>query len=460
MRFFKPLSRRDTKLVISLAGCQSMVLAITKLTARPFEGSVTLPAFSPESMNNTPRSDPAEVSRRHFIAQAGLGLAAVSTLSRAVAQGSVANSRIRLGIVGCGGRGKWIADLFSAQGGYDIVGAADYFAERVASVADKFNLGPKQRFTGLKCAEKMIAQGGLDAVAIISPPYFHPEQARAAVTAGLHVYLAKPTAVDAPGCHSIAETGGMARKKGLVFLVDFQTRTNEFYVEAIRRLHAGSMGDLCFGEAVYHANRLAIKTPPGTPEARLQNWVFDQVLSGDIIVEQNIHALDVMSWIMKDTPPLRCTGTGGRRVRIDVGDCWDHFALVYEYPKNIGVTFSSRQFDAQGEPGGIINRMFGTTGVFNSKYGGDVMIRGGKENFYRGGSTKAIFKEGAEANIAAFHGLVMKKDAANLTLEPSVTSNLVAIMGRTAAQEGRMVTWQEISTNKKKLKADLSGLKA
>lgn len=409
-------------------------------------------------MNDTPSTTSAALSRRNFIAQAGVGLAAVSTMSRAVAQGSAANSRIRLGLIGAGGRGKWILDLFAAHGGYEIVGVADYFGERVKPLVEKFKLSPAQAFTGLRCGEKLIAKGGLDAVAIISPPYFHPQQAKAAVDAGLNVYLAKPAAVDVPGVNSIAESGATARRKGQVFLVDFQTRANEFYLEAIRRLHAGTMGEMCFGEASYHANRLNAKGPDNTPEGRLQNWVFDQALSGDIIVEQNIHALDVMSWIMKDSPPVRCTGTGGRRVRIDVGNCWDHYALVYEYPNNVGVTFSSRQFNAQGEPGGIINKMFGTKGVLSTKYGGEVMIRGGKESFYRGGATTAIYKEGTEVNIRTFHELVQKKDASNVTLEPSVTSNLVAIMGRTAAQDGRPVTWKEIVSSKKKLVADLSGL--
>lgn len=409
-------------------------------------------------MNTSPNTSSADLSRRQFLTHAGVGVAALSTMSRAVAQGSAANSRIRLGLIGCGGRGKWILDLFAAHGGYEVVGVADYFAERAEPVAQAHKLGPAQIFTGLTCGEKLIAKGGLDAVAIISPPYFHPAQVKAAVAAGLHVYLAKPAAVDVPGCNSIKQDGLTARRKGQVFLVDFQTRANEFYLEAIRRLHAGAIGDLCFGESSYHANRLAIKSPPGTPEARLHNWVFDQALSGDIIVEQNIHTLDVMSWIMKDSPPLRCTGTGGRRVRVDVGDAWDHFALVYEYPNNVGITFSSRQFDAHGEPGGINNRMFGTKGVFLSRYGGDVMIRGGAETFYRGGSTKAIYKEGAENNIRAFHEQVIKKDAANPTLEPSITSNLVSIMGRMAAYEHRTVTWQDVVNSKKQLKADLSKL--
>jgi len=405
---------------------------------------------------NTP-SAPA-LSRRHFLAQAGLGLAAAATLSRAVAQGSTANTRLRLGLVGCGSRGQWILNLFAEHGGYEVVAVADYFPAAVASAATKFKLSPAQTFTGLKCAEKMIAKGGLDAVAIISPPYFHPAQARAAVDAGLHVYLAKPVAVDVPGCHSIADTGALARKKGLTFLVDFQTRTNPIYIEAVKRLHSGALGDVCFGEALYHAERLKIKTPPGTAEARLQNWVFDQALSGDIIVEQNIHAIDVMSWTMKETPPIRCTGTGGRRVRVDVGDAWDHYALVYEYAHQVGVTFSSRQFDGHGEPGGIINRMFATKGTFLGRYGGEVMVRGGKDVFYRGGATTAIYKEGASANIKSFHEAVLEKDAANPTLEPSVTSNLVAIMGRTAAQEKRTVVWSEFVKSKKQLHADLSGL--
>jgi predicted dehydrogenase len=404
---------------------------------------------------------PPSVSRRHFLAQAGLGLASVSTLSRATAQGSAANSRLRLGVIGCGGRGQWITDLFLKHGGYEVVAIADYFESRITESITKNKLGEVRKFTGLQCGEKMIAAGGLDAVAIISPPYFHPAQVKAAVAAKLNVYLAKPPAVDVPSVNSIAADGKKARQNGQTFLVDFQTRAEPFYQEALRRIHSGALGDYCFGEAFYHAGRLSRKQVPGTEqELRVHNWVFDQILSGDIIVEQNIHTLDVMSWIMKDTPPLKVTGTGGRRVRIDVGDCWDHFALVYEYPNNVGITFSSRQFDAHGEPGGIINHMFGTKGVFLSKYGGDVMIRGGADTFYRGGSTKAIYKDGAVNNIAAFHAQVLAKDAKNVTLEPSITSNLVAIMGRMAAYEKRTVTWAEVLASKKKLQADLTGLQA
>jgi myo-inositol 2-dehydrogenase/D-chiro-inositol 1-dehydrogenase len=153
------------------------------------------------------------LSRRTFLAQAGVGLAAVSTLSRSVAQSSVANSRIRLGLVGCGERGAWILNLFQQHGGFEIAGVADYFPTRAVEAAERARLHGSQTFTGFQCAEKMIAKGGLDAVAIFSPPYFHPIQMQAAVNAGLHVYLAKPVAVDVPGCLSIRESEAIARRK-------------------------------------------------------------------------------------------------------------------------------------------------------------------------------------------------------------------------------------------------------
>ena len=413
------------------------------------------------SLESSPKNQSTpSISRRSFLAQTGIGLATASALSATGALGAGANGKVRLGVSGCGGRGAWIAGLFGEHGGYEIVGVADFFQDRVDAAAAKFQLKPEQTFTGLKCAEKLIAKGGLDAVAIISPPYFHPEQARAAVEAGLNVYLAKPIAVDVPGAKSIKESGRLATKKGLVFLVDFQTRANEFFIEAMKRVHAGAIGEIVFGESSYQCGRLGLKGPIGsTPEARLRNWAFDIALSGDIIVEQNIHTLDVMNWAMNNVPPVRCTGTGGRKVRVDVGDCWDNFQLTYEYPNKVGIAFNSRQFDCDA-PGGILNKMYGSKGALLTEYGGSVMIRGAGDAFYHGGRTNAIYKEGAQTNIKSFHELVGKKDVANTTVDVSVMSNLIAIMGRMAAYSGRTVTWDEVMKSSKKLDANLSGLKA
>ncbi|MCX6901424.1 MAG: Gfo/Idh/MocA family oxidoreductase [Verrucomicrobia bacterium] len=400
------------------------------------------------------------ISRRRFLAQTGLGLATASALSARPTIAADAGAKVRLGVIGCGGRGSWIANLFAEHGGYEIVGVADFFQDRVETVATKLQLKPEQTFTGLKCAEKLIAKGGLDAVAIISPPYFHPEQARTAVEAGLNVYVAKPIAVDVPGAKSIEESGKLATKKGLVFQVDFQTRANEFFIEAMKRVHAGAIGEIVFGESSYQCGRLGLKGPIGTtPEARLRNWAFDIALSGDIIVEQNIHTLDVMNWAMNHVPPVRCTGTGGRKVRVDVGDCWDNFQLTYEYPNKVGIAFNSRQFDCDA-PGGIINKMYGSKGALLTEYGGNVMIRGAGDTFYRGGRTNAIYKEGTQTNIKTFHEKIGKKDVSNSTVPVSVRSNLIAIMGRMAAYTGHTVTWDDVMKSKEKLDAHLGGMKA
>ena len=265
-------------------------------------------------------------------------------------------------------------------------------------------------------------------------------------------------AVDAAGTREIEAAGADATRRERCFLVDFQTRANEFYVEAIKRVHDGAIGDIAFGESSYHAGRLKAKTGERSAEATLRNWVFDQKLSGDIITEQNIHTLDVMSWIM-DKPPVSASGTGGRKVRVDVGDCWDNFSLVYDYGDGVGMTFSSRQFDGHGSsPSGILNRVFGTQGVLETSYGGNVMIRG--KNFYRGGKTPGIYKDGVLANIANFHQCITAGNFDNPTVAPSVRSNLVTILGRTAAYEGRTVTWEEVLKDDRRIEPDLGGLKA
>ena len=310
-----------------------------------------------------------------------------------------------------------------------------------------------------------MLQQKLDAIVVESPPYFHPEHAAAGVAAGKHVYLAKPIAVDVPGCKTVEESGKTATSKGLCFLVDFQTRADQFYIEALRRVHAGAIGKFAFGESTYHADvpwagQIEFARQASTnPESRLRAWGLDKVLSGDIITEQNIHTLDVASWIMQQ-PPVCAFGTGGRKVR-DYGDCWDTFSVTFKYPDNVGIAFSSRQFAGHGtQPEGILNRMFGTQGVLETSYGGQVIIRAEGDNFYRGGKSPAIYEEGAVTNIATFHKSILAKDCANTTVPESVRSNLVTILGRTSAYRGEVVYWDKLVASTEKLEIDLKGLKS
>jgi len=428
--------------------------------------------MSQERKNSTAGKSRGPLTRRQFIAGAGaatLSFTVVKPISPRTlrqAQGRLCAggepSKINLGIIGCGGRGIWIADLFKQHGGYNIVAAADYFQDRVDALGSKFDVDQAHRYTGLSGYRRLLEQK-VDAVAIESPPYFHPQQAAAAVDAGCHVYIAKPLAVDVPGCHSIAASGKKASAKKLCFLVDFQTRADEFYCEAIKRIRDGAIGQLAFGEASYHAGDpftskyKYFQDDPDNPENRLRAWGLDRVFSGDIITEQNIHTLDVMSWIM-DAEPVYAVGTGGRKFR-PVGTCWDHFVVLFQYPNNVGITFSSRQSQGHGtQPDGIRNRMFGPKGVLETEYGGRVLIRG--ENFYAGGSSPGIYKDGAVANIKTFYESITDRKFDNPTVEPSVRSNLVTILGRTAAYEGRKVTWDEIVNSKQELDANLKGLRS
>ncbi len=396
------------------------------------------------------------ITRRRFLSSAATTTMGLTITRPELVSGAQANSKINIALIGCGGRGQWIANLFNKHGGYNFTALADYFQDRVDAAGNKLKVPTNRRFTGLSCYKKILDLKDIDAVAIESPPYFHPEQAEAAVNAGKHVYVAKPIAVDVPGCKTIESSGKAAGDKKLCFLVDFQTRADKHFIEAIKRVHNGAIGDLAFGETTTHVGRLSAKTDGDSQEARLRNWVFDKALSGDVITEQNIHNLDVMSWIMNKTP-LHATGTGGRKVRVDVGDCWDHFTALYQYPDNIGITFSSRQFDAKGsKPDGYRNRMFGAKGTLETQYGGQVLVR--CKDLYKG-QTGNIYLSGVENNINAFYDNIIGSKFDNPTVSPSVRSTLVTILGRTAAYEGRRVTWNELLRGSERCDGRLDGLK-
>ncbi len=408
-----------------------------------------------------PQESGALVSRRRFIQATGAAVASLAIIRPKHLRGSQANSTIRLGLIGCGGRGVWIAGLFAAHGGYEIFAGADYFANRVDAFGAKLSVPPERLFSGLS-GYKRLLDCGVEAVAIETPPYFHPGQAAAAVDRDLHVFLAKPLAVDVPGCRAIADCGKKATTRKLAFLIDFQTRAHPAFIEALRHVHDGAIGELVFGEATYHAESPweehyeRLRSSPENPEVRLRAWGLDRALSGDIITEQEIHTLDVVNWIMRD-PPLWAVGTGGLKARPKVGSCWDHFVVYYQYANDVAIQFSGRQFKGHGTAEGIKNRMFGSKGILETEYGGTVVIRG--ENFYNGGRTPEIYESGAVKNIAAFHKSISNGDFANPTVGPSVQSNLITILGRKAAYEKRRVTWDELRKDEEKLEPNLDGLK-
>jgi myo-inositol 2-dehydrogenase/D-chiro-inositol 1-dehydrogenase len=420
-----------------------------------------------KSLNPTPQSQPEncssygspDITRRKFLAGAGATALGLTILKPDLLRGAEANAKINIGVIGCGGRGAWIADLFARNGNYNVVALADYFQDRVDAAGSKLNVPQDKRFTGLSGYKRLLEQS-LDAVAIISPPYFHPEQAAAAVDAGKHVYLAKPVSVDVPGCKSVADSGRKATGKKLAFRVDFQTRAMPSYQEVVSRVHKGNIGKLITVYAEYQTNLMfedrdsQLRKDPNNPEVRLRSWGIDRVLSGDVITEQNIHALDVATWLV-DAVPIKAYGTGGRS-RAFLGDCWDHFSLLFFFPNDLVVAFTSKQAGFGFDD--IMVRAHGETGTVETNYGGKCWLHSREDVF--NGDTDNIYQVGVEKNIVSFYEDITKGDCANPTVGHSVRSNLTTILGRTAAYKHAEVTWDQMLKTDEKWHFDSKGLKS
>ncbi|MGZ8920681.1 MAG: Gfo/Idh/MocA family protein [Limisphaerales bacterium] len=400
-----------------------------------------------------------QLNRRTFVTNTGATLLASAVLPPKTLFGTDANAKIRFGLIGCGGRGSWIADHFVKNGNYNLVAAADYFPDRVNAFGGKFEVPEKNRFTGLSGYRRLLEQK-LDAVVIQSPPYFHPEQVAAAIAAGKHVYCAKPVAVDVPGCLSIEESGKKARASNLVFLVDFQTRANLHYQRAIQLVREGLIGKLVSGEATYFCGPTfggiasILRKNPSDPETQLRAWGLSRELSGDVITEQNIHALDVACWII-GANPVSAFGTGGE-VRGLGGNCWDHFSVIYRFPDDVSLSFSSKQYGHGWDD--ICCRMYGVKGTIDTHYFGVVKVRGAEDG-YSGGPLHDLYTEGAVNNIASFAEQIYRRETSNRTVAESIRSNLTTILGRTAAHSRNEVSWAEMMHANEKLTFDLSGLR-
>ncbi len=394
-----------------------------------------------------------QMPRRSFLATTAT-VTAFTALKPSLVFGAEANSMLDIGLIGCGGRGNWIAKLFADSGKYRLAACADYFQDKVDSVGDRFKIGSSRRYTGLS-GYKRLLESKLDAVVIETPPYFHPQQANDAVEAGKHVYLAKPIAVDAPGCQQILAAGLRATAKKQVFLVDFQTRADAQFRNAVRQVHDGAIGSLVMAEAWYPWSGGGRGAPPETPEEQLRQWYYVLPISGDFIVEQSIHSLDLVTWII-NADPLGARGSGGHKVR-PANSIYDHFAVTYRFPGDLVLSFTCIQSVPMVKDE-IRARVFGAQGFIDADYYTGVTVRG-PETAVRA-NVNNLYDSGTVVNINEFHEAILKGDCSNPTVAPSVRSNLTAILGREAAYSQSEISLANLLKQGKRLEPNLKGLKS
>jgi predicted dehydrogenase len=279
----------------------------------------------------------------------------------------------------------------------------------------------------------------VDVVIITSPPYWHPDHFDAAVAAGKHCWLEKPVATDVQGTRRIEATGRKGAGK-VSMAVGFQGRYAPAYQEMVKRIHEGAIGDIVTAQTYYYSQDLTRKGREGASalENRIRNWVFDKALSGDILVEQNIHVLDIVNWVLR-AHPVSAAANGGKKA-----------------PRDVHVSFGSTQFKNSFDQ--RAQRFMGTKGYAEAHFGkGGVRIVG--ENAWESEIPEG-YAESVPRKIAAFLESIRTKQYQN-DVPSGVESTYTAILGRTAAYEREPRTWDKlVGGNDRFPKVDLDDLKA
>ncbi len=388
-------------------------------------------------------------TRRDFIrGGAAAGGAALVVALRPPAVHAAGSDEIRIGLVGCGGRGRGAAaDAVKSSPGVRVVAIGDAFADRVSEARERLKeLGdagavPDQRaFVGLDAYERVIAAPEVNYVILATPPGFRPLHLAAAVAAGKHVFTEKPVAVDGPGIRSVLASGEAARAKGLAVGAGTQRRHQQGYVEALARVRDGAIGEIVSARAYW--NQGALWTKPRQPgwsdvEWQMRNWLYFTWLSGDHIVEQHVHNLDVVNWAM-GAHPVRAMGMGGRQSRIspEYGCCFDHFAVDYEYANGAHMLSMCRQIPDCANR--VAETIVGTKGSCELDSGARrYEITGGGAYRFSGAETNPYVQEHTDLIASIRSGKPLNE------VQAVAESTLTAIMGRLSAYTGKAVTWDE-----------------
>ncbi len=413
-------------------------------------------------MNANP-SDPSELSRRQFLkASTAVALAGPVVASNAFAQERAISpgDTLRVGLIGCGGRGTGAAaQALAADSNVKLVAVGDAFKDRLqgsletlkkqVDITQKIDVPEERCFVGFDAYKQVIASG-VDVVLLATPPHFRPIHLKAAIDAGKHVFAEKPVAVDAPGVRAVLAACEEARKRKLAVVSGLALRYSFGHRETIKRIHEGALGDIRALQANDFRGPLWVKPrQPGWTdmEYHMRNWYYFTWLSGDFNVEQHVHMLDVCAWIMKDEYPVSAMGLGGRQVRTgpEFGNIYDHHSVIYEYASGVKLHAYCRQ--QSGGVNDISAHVVGARGtaLLNTR---GLEITTDAKWAYRGEKNNQSQTEHDEL----FASIRSGKPINNGGYMSKTT--LMAIMGRMATYTGQKITWEEALHSQENLSPD------
>jgi len=386
------------------------------------------------------------VTRRTFIKSASVAAGALAAAQASITGAWAAGSdEIRIGLIGAGGRGTGaVQNAIKSSKGVRLVAMAELFPDRLAdsrkTLADKVGAAatiPDDRaFTGLD-GYKSVLQSDANYIILATPPGFRPEHLKASVEAGKHIFTEKPVAVDGPGIKTCLSLVDVAASKKLLVGCGLQRHHQQGYLETMARIHDGAIGDIVAARAYWNQGALwnrGRKPEWSDTEWQLRNWYYFTWLCGDHIVEQHVHNIDVVNWAMK-AHPVRATGTGGRQVRTgpEWGHIYDHFAVDYEYPNGVHVSMFTRQQDNTDKK--VANEVVGTKGrafILPKFY-----ITGANPWTLEGEINDAYVTEHTHLIESLRAGKPLNE------LKQIAESSLAGILGREAAYQGGVVTWEQ-----------------
>ncbi len=399
--------------------------------------------------------------RREFLATAGTA----ALLSSLPAVHAASSEVLKVGLIGCGGRGTGAAaQALTADKNTLLYAMGDMFKDRLDSSLnglkgdEKFgkrvDVPAGRQFLGFDAYKKVI-ESGVDVVLLTSPPGFRPMHLEAAVEAGKHIFCEKPMATDSPGVKRVIEACKKAKAKSLSIVAGFCYRYQKLKREWVKLIRGGEIGDITALHCIYHAGALWNRPREAGWDdmtAQLRNWPYYTWLSGDHIVEQAIHSIDKMSWVMGDEPPVKAVGLGGRQSRVEeeFGHIFDHHSVVYEYKNGVKLFHSTRQ--QKGTAGEVSDFVYGTEGSAVIKNQEAHRVKGKKGEWVR--SARKALRENRDDMYQNEHDelfAAIRKGTPINDGEWMAQSTLLGIMGRMATYTGQEITWDMAKDSKENL---------